>query len=410
MARIIGMKEIVIIVGDDADRRMLRDLLKGRYAVRAFGSMADAMGEAMPSGPRAILVGSDDCGPGGDFDPIAACARVDSGAGVVCVASAGRAEGWRAPAGGEYGYLERPLRAESLYAAVRLAVAKSAIVSEARSATAMGRAVAEAAPAAGIGDAPLSLFGRKLLGDCAAMRKVRERIALYAGNDAPVLIIGESGTGKELAAEAIHRGSRRSGGRFLPVDCATLFESLAESTLFGSVRGAFTDAVDKRGAFEAARGGTVFLDEIGELALPVQAKFLRTLESGSGSRVGSVDQRRYDVRIVSATNATSLGDARRFRPELLHRISTLVIEMPALRTHKEDLPMLVGAVLAEYAPDKRVASDTEDKLWGWDWPGNVRELRNVVRRAALLSGGRETILPADIEFDCGARPWQACLF
>ena len=115
--------------------------------------------------------------------------------------------------------------------------------------------------------------------------------------------------------------------RFLPVDCATLFESLAESTLFGSVRGAFTDAVDKRGAFEAARGGTVFLDEIGELALPVQAKFLRTLESGSGSRVGSVDQRRYDVRIVSATNATSLGDERRFRPELLHRISTLVIEM-----------------------------------------------------------------------------------
>ena len=107
------MKEIVIIVGDDADRRMLRDLLRNRYAVRAFGSMADAMGEAMPSGPRAILVGSDYCGPGGAFDPIAACARVDSGAGVVCVAAAGRAEGWPAPAGCEYGYLERPLRAEA---------------------------------------------------------------------------------------------------------------------------------------------------------------------------------------------------------------------------------------------------------------------------------------------------------
>ncbi|HOZ72135.1 MAG TPA: sigma 54-interacting transcriptional regulator [Spirochaetales bacterium] len=404
------MKEIVIIRGDDADRRFLQVLLSGRYAVRAFGTVAEAAGAALPSGPRAIVVGSEDCSGGGTVDPIAACARVDAGAGVVCVSSSGGPEGASVPPGGEYRVLGRPLLAEALYAAVRLAVAESTLGVEARRRTAAGQAAAEAATAARIEAAPLSPFGRKLLGEGPAMCKVRERIELYAGNEAPVLIVGESGTGKELAAEAIHLGSRRSARRFLPIDCATLSESLAESTLFGSVKGAFTDAVDKRGAFESARGGTVFLDEIGELALTVQAKFLRTLESGSGSRVGSVDQRRYDVRIVSATNASSLGDARRFRPELFHRISTLVIEMPALRAHKEDLPLLVGALLAEYASEKHVTADTMAKLWGWDWPGNVRELRNVVRRAALLSGGRETILPADIEFDCGARPWQGCLF
>lgn len=399
------MKEILIIRGDEADRRYLQDLLDGRYAVRAFRSIAEAVGAALPPGPRAIVVGSEECADDGAIDPIALCAMIDAEAGVVCVAAAGQiglAASGRGPPGDEYGYLERPLRTEALLAAVRLAVARSMLASEARRHAPMGQVAAEAFS--------LPFIGRRLLGDCAAMRKVRERIALYAGNDAPVLILGESGTGKELAAEAIHRGSRRSRGRFLPVDCAALSDSLAESTLFGSVKGAFTDAVDKRGAFESARGGTVFLDEIAELSLPVQAKFLRTLESGTGSRVGSVDSRRYDVRVVSATNATSLGDARRFRPELLHRISTLVIEMPALRAHKEDLTTLVGALLAEYAPAKRVATDTEEKLRGWDWPGNVRELRNVVRRAALLSGDRETILPADIEFDCGARPWQACLF
>jgi DNA-binding NtrC family response regulator len=154
----------------------------------------------------------------------------------------------------------------------------------------------------------------------------------------------------------------------------------------------------------------VFLDEIGELSLPVQAKFLRTLETGTGTRVGSVDPIAYDVRVVSATNAAIFGDCRRFRPELLHRINTLVLEMPPLRSHKSDIPALSASFLAEFNPDKRMAEEALDRLIAWDWPGNVRELRNVVKRAVVLSGRRELITAADIELDGLRKGSQGYLF
>ena len=296
--------------------------------------------------------------------------------------------------------LEKPYRAEALFCAIRTAIAESAAES-----------VAER-PRPGFrgGQPERPGNARKLLGDCPALRDVAARITLYAKNDAPVLILGESGTGKELAAAAIHRASRRRMKRFLPVDCAAIPETLAESTLFGTVKGAYTDAKETRGAFESACGGTLFLDEIGELSLSTQAKFLRTLETSSGSRVGSIDTVAYDVRILSATNATLSGDRRRFRPELMHRIDTLVLRMPALRDHKGDIPVLTESFLAEFSPGKRLNGAALSKLMTWDWPGNVRELRNVVRRAGVLSGPRDEISPVDIEVDGAGKGWQASLF
>jgi len=378
------MKTVMIIDRHDGDRKAMETLLASRYEVHGCSTIEEASALAIERKPDAIVLDIESSLVGGQSDPSAAAARIEPGAGVVCAAQAT----WHGNRPGTCGYLEKPYRAESLLSAVRLAIAESV----------------RETPPVGLPS------GRRLVGECPALKNVAQRISLYATDDAPVLILGESGTGKELAAAAIHRASRRGRGKFLPVDCAAITESLIESTLFGTVKGAFTDAVEKRGAFESARGGSIFLDEIGELSLSVQAKFLRTLESGSGARVGSVDQIQYDFRILSATNATLFGDRKHFRPELLHRIDTLVLEMPSLRDHKEDIPALVDSFLTEFRSFKHMTGPALEKLRAWDWPGNVRELRNVVRRGTVLSGSRSEMTSADIEIDGVGRIWQASLF
>ena len=257
------------------------------------------------------------------------------------------------------------------------------------------------------GDGPSPAGGQRehssrLLGDGLAMREVHANIRLYAKHDMPVLILGESGTGKELAAAEIHQRSNRSAMPFMPVDCASLPESLADSELFGTVRGAFTGAVARKGIFEAARGGTVFLDEIGELPLSVQAKLLRTLESRNGSRMGSVELVAYDVRMLSATNAPIFENPRGFRPELLNRLNTLILRMPPLRAHQEDIGPIAKAFLKECCPSKILDESAAEALCGRTWPGNVRELKNVVYRAAVLSGDRRRIFASDVNMQAGS--------
>jgi DNA-binding NtrC family response regulator len=234
-----------------------------------------------------------------------------------------------------------------------------------------------------------------LLGNSPAMQYVRERILLYAECDLPVLILGESGTGKELAANTIHKFSKRASETFLPVDCASIPENLVETFLFGASKGAYTDAIEKEGAFEAANKGSIFLDEIGELSKQVQVRFLRVLETGTGNRVGSFEQIQYDVRIISATNAR----LHVLRDDLLHRINTLTLEMPALRKHKEDIPFLANSFLTEYEPKKELHNDALNELINYNWPGNARELRNTIQRAVVLSGTEETIMPSHIELN-----------
>ncbi|OHD21132.1 MAG: hypothetical protein A2Y38_19750 [Spirochaetes bacterium GWB1_59_5] len=391
------MKTVLIIDQHDDDRKTMEALLANRYEVLSCASLMEASRLTMASRPIAIVLDIESTLIEGIHDPVGTAASIEPKAGVVCSARSDSAA-YRIAWPETYNYLEKPYRAESLYSAIRLAAAESAAESPA------------IVPRRRKPDVILALADRILIGDCPALRNVANRIALYAKSDAPVLILGESGTGKELAATAIHRASLRCHGKFLPVDCASLPESLAESTLFGTVKGAYTDAVEKKGTFESAHGGTVFLDEIGELSLSVQAKFLRTLETSSGSRVGSVDQVAYNIRLLSATNAPLFGDRKRFRPELLHRIDTLVLEMPALREHKQDIPALVQAFVTEFSPGKHLTGKAVSKLMDWDWPGNVRELRNVVRRATVISGVSDEITPADIEIAGASKNWQLSLF
>jgi two-component system response regulator GlrR len=224
-----------------------------------------------------------------------------------------------------------------------------------------------------------------LLGRSPAMRELFARLARVAPTDSSVLIHGETGTGKELVARAIHEASPRAGGPFVIVDCAALPENLLEAELFGHARGAFTGAASARaGAFEEAEGGTVFLDEIGELPLAVQPKLLRVLESRQVRRLGETAHRAVDVRFVSATHRDlrTMVNAGAFREDLYFRLAVLVVALPPLRQRPEDIPLLVEHMLRGDASS--IGPGPMRELVGRPWLGNVRELRNFVERARAL--------------------------
>jgi DNA-binding NtrC family response regulator len=244
-------------------------------------------------------------------------------------------------------------------------------------------------------------FGR-MLGGSAAMRRVFEMAERLAPTDATVLICGESGTGKDLLAQEIHARSPRAERAFVAVNCAALPESLIESELFGYERGAFTGAVEQRkGKLEVASGGTLFLDEIGDMNPATQAKVLRALENRKIERLGGWQPIAVDVRVVSATHRDLEAEisAGRFRQDLYYRLRVVTLEIPPLRAHKEDLPLLVAAFLgqlgARHRRSLRVSREAEEILRRYDWPGNVRELRNVLEGALVLCR-RDEIGAADL--------------
>ncbi len=234
-----------------------------------------------------------------------------------------------------------------------------------------------------------------IIGKSKKMQEVFELIKLVADSDASVLVHGESGTGKELVASAIHYNSSRRAKPYIRVSCASLPESLIESELFGYEKGAFTGANERRiGRFEAAQGGTLLLDEIGELPLSFQVKLLRVLQERQIERLGSHRSIDIDVRIVSASLRPleeEIADGR-FREDLFFRINTVAIHLPTLRERKEDIPLLAQSFLREFAEErgKELEGFSDDVLEvfdNYDWPGNVRELRNAVERAVLFSRG-----------------------
>jgi DNA-binding NtrC family response regulator len=237
-------------------------------------------------------------------------------------------------------------------------------------------------------------------GVIAASPRMRQVLALadrFAASDRPVLVLGETGSGKELVSQRIHASSPRRSGPFRVLNCGAIPPSLVESALFGHERGAFTGATERRrGPFEEASGGTLFLDEIGELPPSAQSALLRVLETGRLSRVGSSDELSVDVRVVAATHRdlASLSEDGRFRSDLHHRLSVLVIEVPPLRERPEDVVALAHefvrrACAAAGRPALALDPTGLASLLAYDWPGNVRELRNVVERAVLLSSGPE---------------------
>ena len=238
-------------------------------------------------------------------------------------------------------------------------------------------------------------FGQ-MIGRSAEMRRAFEMADRVAATDSTVLILGESGTGKDLLAQEIHARSPRSGKAYVAVNCAALPETLIESELFGFERGAFTGAAQqKKGKFELASGGTIFLDEIGDMNPVTQAKVLRVLENRTIERLGGTQSIAVDVRVISATHRNLQAEIRagKFREDLFYRLRVVTIDLPPLRTHKEDIALLTetflqmhGARLGRTAGLKRDAMATIEK---YDWPGNVRELKNVLERSLVLSRGDE---------------------
>jgi DNA-binding NtrC family response regulator len=235
-----------------------------------------------------------------------------------------------------------------------------------------------------------------MVGGSSAMQGVSRLIATVAPTDSTVLILGETGTGKELAARAIWQESKRVEMPFVPINCAAIAENLVESELFGHVKGAFTGAdKDHKGLFEVANGGTVFLDELGELNKNIQVKLLRFLESGEIRRTGDTKPYRIDVRVVCATNRDLRGmiDSDEFREDLYFRINTFEIRLPTLRERQADIPELAKHLLSRAAkrPLEQVGNllspEAIEILLRYDWPGNVRELANVMEHAHILSGG-----------------------
>jgi DNA-binding NtrC family response regulator len=247
-----------------------------------------------------------------------------------------------------------------------------------------------------------------MLGTSAEMRAIEREIDVAAGCSAKVLITGESGVGKELVARLIHEGSSRRANKFVAINCAGLPDSLLESELFGHVRGSFTGAYrDKKGWLEAAHGGTIFLDEVGEMSLRMQAMLLRFLETGEIQRVGSERPLPpLDVRVIAATHR-NLADCvkdRTFREDLYYRLNVVHIEVPPLRDRRGDIPVLLNHFLSMFStthrqPRPELAADALQRLSTYDWPGNVRELKNVAERLVVGSrSGRieSSALPSDM--------------
>jgi two-component system response regulator PilR (NtrC family) len=300
---------------------------------------------------------------------------------------------------GAYDYITKPFKVDEIRIIVEKAIEKKSLASENRRLrTELRSQVRE----------------RKLIGSSRAMQRVVDLIAQVAATKANVLVSGESGTGKEIVARAIHDGSDRRDSPFVAVNCGAIPENLLESELFGHVKGAFTGAVQsKPGLFETAQVGTVFLDEIGELSLPLQVKLLRVIQERTFRRVGGTNDIRFDARLVAATNRRLEDEVAggRFREDLYYRLNVIEVELPPLRDRREDVPLLVAHFVEKYTGElgcevARVSDAALEKLLEYDYPGNVRELENVIERAVALSRsgeiGVEVLPPTVVRSRTGA--------
>lgn len=377
----------ILIVDDEANiRRMLGSLLRAEgYRIREAGSGPGALAEVRDAEPDAVLM--DLFMPGGDGLDVLPHIR-DAAPELPVVMMSGKAtlsDAVRATKLGAFHFIEKPLSPEAILLTLRSAL-------QLRQARELNRALR-----AELGE------GREMVGRGAAIEQVRRLIARIAPTDARVLITGESGTGKELAAAAIHRLSARAAGPLVRVNCAAIPRDLVESELFGHERGAFTGATERRrGRFELANGGTLLLDEVGDLSAEAQAKLLRVLEAGEIERVGGNEPVPVDVRVLSATNKELRAEvaAGRFREDLLFRLLVIPLHLPPLRERREDVPLLVEHFLASnrtrdglYPP--RLTPAALELLVRHAWPGNVRELANTIERLSILHPGAE-IGPGEI--------------
>lgn len=286
---------------------------------------------------------------------------------------------------GAYDYISKPPDLNRLLITIRNAMDKKSLVAETKQ---LRKRISR---------------GFEMIGESEPMNRINETIAKVAPTDARVLITGENGVGKELVARRIHELSNRSAGPIIEVNCAAIPSELIESELFGHEKGSFTSAIKQRiGKFEQASGGTLFLDEIGDMHMDAQAKMLRALQEGKITRVGGEKEIKVDVRVLAATNKNLLEevDAKKFRLDLYHRLSVILIQVPSLNARRDDIPALIRHFLKDISeeykqPVKEIEPDAVHTLTQHNWTGNIRELRNVVERLIILSD--KVITKKDVE-------------
>ena len=383
------MKSTILIVDDEPGvRTSLTGVLRDEgYTVEAVAT-GEACLDRMTRGSVDLIL-LDVWLPG--VDGLATLARLRErqvDAQVVLISGHGNIESAvRAIKLGAFDFVEKPLSLEKTVLVVRNALRQRTLEAENRALKARVDR------------------HQTMVGESDAMRLLREQIAMAAPTNGRVLISGENGTGKELIARTIHALSRRRAGPFIEVNCAAIPEDLIESELFGHVRGAFTGALaDRRGKFEMADGGTIFLDEICDMSLKTQAKVLRVLQEQTLEPVGGTTSVRVDTRVLAATNKDLLVEIRagRFREDLYFRLNVIPIFAPPLRDRQDDIQLLAEHFMAEFAQEygRRIKTFTPDAirlLRQYSWPGNVRELRNVIERLMIMVVG-DTITAADVSF------------
>ena len=383
------MKPTILIVDDEPGvRTALTGVLRDEnYDVETVAS-GEACLERMTRGPVDLIV-LDVWLPG--MDGLATLARLRErqvDAQVVLISGHGNIESAvRAIKMGAFDFVEKPLSLDKTVLVVRNALRQRRLEAENRAL----RARVDRS--------------QTMVGESYAIRQLREQVEMAAPTNGRVLVYGENGTGKELVARTIHSLSRRHAGPFVEVNCAAIPEDLIESELFGHVRGAFTGAVaDRRGKFEAADGGTIFLDEIGDMSLKTQAKVLRVLQEQTMEPVGGTNRITVDARVLAATNKDLHREIRagRFREDLYFRLSVIPIFVPPLRERPDDIGLLADHFMAEFAREygrriKTFEPDATSVIQRYAWPGNVRELKNVIERLMIMVPG-DAISASDLRF------------
>jgi two-component system, NtrC family, response regulator AtoC len=372
----------VLVVDDEENLRLvLRTLLvRAGYEVKAVTNAEGALEELAPFDPDFVLADVRMEGMDG-IELTRELLRRGSLATVIVMSAYGSLDlALEAMKAGAYDYLAKPFKQDEVLLVLKKAEEREALRRENRTLRESLRKSAQ--------------FG-ELMGKSEPMQRVFRTLEKVAGYTTTVLVQGASGTGKELVARAIHRLSPRANKAFVAVNCGAIPEALMESELFGHKRGAFTDASsDKRGLFEEAHLGTLFLDELGELPLALQVKLLRVLQEGTVRRVGDTKDMRVDVRVIAATVRDLSAEVKegRFREDLYYRLNVLQVALPPLRERTGDLPLLIDHFLEKYnarlgTAVKSIAPDALKRLMRYAFPGNVRELENMVERAVVLAEG-----------------------
>jgi len=379
--------EHILIVDDEkAIQTTLRGVLEDEgYRVTAVGSGPEAIAMFQDEGPDLVFLDIWMAGMDG-LEALAELKRIRPESAVVMISGHGTIEtAVKATKLGAYDFVEKPLSLEKTLLAAARALEHSRLERE-------NRDLRERLER-----------GHEIVGKSALIGELRAQIATAAPTNGRVLIHGENGSGKELVARAIHALSVRRDGPFVEVNCAAIPEELIESELFGHERGAFTGAVARRrGKFELADRGTIFLDEVGDMSLKTQAKVLRVLEEQTFERVGGKETIRVDVRVLAASNQNLREQiaAGRFREDLFYRLSVIPIEVPPLRQRKEDIPLLVEHFIRLFSGEngkrpKTISVEALAYFLSYDWPGNVRELRNMVERLVIMAP-HDVIGPEDL--------------